>query len=137
MRWFDQSCPPHAGIDGPVPGVLVHESVHDGFRETVAFVEVLQQSVLQFSPPTGRRRMPAPYVMDVDACLAAAAALRTGDQLVVYFRMPGSDRMRVAWAVFIAFSSDSRGGASRQTMLYRYVDKCGVPTAPPCFVPSS
>jgi hypothetical protein len=45
VRWFDPATPASpfpAGLDGPVPGVLLHEMHHDGVRETLAFVELLQ-----------------------------------------------------------------------------------------------
>ena len=100
----------------------------------MAMVETYEVDALWVSPAARRTLLPAPYDLDVGASVAAATALQTGDELVVYYRMPGSGRMRVAWAVFLAFSGDSREGPSRQTLLYRYVDDCGVPGAPRGFV---
>ena len=134
VRWYDGACPPPAGIDGPVHGVLLHETAHDGMRETLSMVEA-HDSVLRVWPTNRRRRLPAPYVLDVPACVAAASALRKGDALVVHFRMPSSTRLQTADAIFLSFSGEARDGAARQTLLYRYVDRVDVPGAPQGFVP--
>ena len=42
--------------------------------------------------------------MDVAAGVQAAVKLRTGDQLVVYIRVPSSSRVKIGWAVFLAFA---------------------------------
>ena len=73
----------------------------------MAMVETYEVDALWVSPAARRALLPAPYDLDVGASVAAATALQTRDELVVYYRMPGSGRMRVAWRLrtFICFGS--------------------------------
>jgi hypothetical protein len=144
VRWYDPDLPPLAGVDGPSHGVLVHESAHAGVRASLAFVELLGAGVyrrgqlppqLRVTPPHRYRSVPVPFAMDVAAGVQAAVKLRTGDQLVVYIRVPGSSRVKIGWAVFLAFAgATGEEGSARQTLMYRYVYRPDEAEALPGFV---
>ena len=67
VRWFDPAFPPALGVDGPIPGVQLHETTHDSVRETVAFLEVHEPAAMHVTPQERRHLMPVPH--DLSVCL--------------------------------------------------------------------